>query len=316
MNADTPEPIIVVLAGGTSKEKEVSLRSGAATASAAASSFATRLIFVTENALPAELDPRRHVVLSTLHGTFGEDGGMQALLERAGFAYAGCDAASSALTMDKTLTKQIAAAQGVPVADAVVFDAKAAPTAEELAAKLGAEVVLKPNNEGSSVGLRICETTEQLAAALAELRPGRWIAERRVRGIELTVGVLQGRAMGVVEIAPKSGQYDYASKYTAGASEYFAPARISAAATAAVQRHAEAAFAACGCRDFARVDFILAAGDKPVMLEVNTLPGMTATSLLPKSASCAGHDFVSLVRAMAQPALERFQSNRLSLSHG
>lgn len=308
-------PVIAVLAGGTSAEREVSLRSGAATAAAAAASFPTRLFEVNENALPAGLDPRTHVVLSTLHGTFGEDGGMQRLLEAAGFAYAGCAAAASALTMDKTLTKQTAAARGVPVAPAVVFDGAQPPAAAALTAQLGPEVVLKPNGEGSSVGLRICATPAELAAAMAETRRGRWLAERRVRGTELTVGVLHGRAMGVVEIAPKSGHYDYASKYTPGASEYFVPARISAEATAALRGHAEAAFAACGCRDFARIDFILAPDGAPVMLEINTLPGMTATSLLPKSAADAGHDFISLVRAMVQPATERFSQTRLARSH-
>ena len=309
-------PTIAVLCGGTSAEREVSLRSGTAVAVAAASHWPTRLCVLETAALPADLDPARHVVASTLHGTFGEDGGMQRLLEAAGFAYAGCDARASALTMDKAATKARIAALGVPVADGVAFDAAAAPTAAELAHRLGREIVLKPNNEGSSVGLQICLSPDDLAAALGRLTPGRWLAERRIRGTELTVGVLNGRAMGVVEIAPRSGTYDYSSKYTRGATEYFAPARIAPVVADALQHFAETAFAACGCRDFARVDFMLSADGDPACLEINTLPGMTETSLLPKSASCLGLDFRALVQAMVQPAVGRFAPAPSPLSHG
>jgi D-alanine-D-alanine ligase len=311
------EPIVAVLAGGVSAEREVSLASGRATAAAAAASFPAQLFRVDCAALPAELDPARHVVLSTLHGTFGEDGTMQRLLDRAGFSYAGCDAAASALTFNKERTKATVVAEGVPVAPGRTFRVPGAPTAAELIAALGEEVVLKPNAEGSSVGLRFAFGPVELAAALAELTPGVWLAEQRVRGVELTVGVLHGRALGVVEIAPHSGRYDYASKYTRGATDYHAPARIEAAAAARVRSLAETAFAACGCRDFARIDFLLGS-EGPVFLEINSLPGMTETSLLPKSAACLGHDFVALVRAMAAPALARFappKSNPIRSDH-
>ena len=303
-------PVVAVLSGGISAEREVSLRSGAATVAAAACNFPARLFVVTAPALPAGLDPAVHGVLSTLHGTFGEDGGMQRLLEAGGFAYAGCDATASALTMDKDSTKRRVAAAGVPVAEGVAFDAAAAPAAAELLHRLGREIVLKPNNEGSSVGLRVCTGPDELAAALAQVRTGRWLAERRIHGTELTVGLLHGRALGVVEIAPKSGMYDYASKYTKGATEYFAPARLPGDVAAAVRRFAETAFAAAGCRDFARIDFLLTADGGPFFLEINTLPGMTETSLLPKSARCTGLDFNALVREMVQPAVARFAQPR------
>jgi D-alanine-D-alanine ligase len=175
-----------------------------------------------------------------------------------------------------------------------------------LIAELGAEVVLKPNDQGSSVGLTINRSREELAGALARLTPGSWLAERRLVGRELSVGVLRGAAMGVVEIRPKSGVYDFASKYTVGATEYFAPAPLDAATTLAAQRAAEAAFAACGCRDYARVDFILVGDAELYLLEINTLPGMKETSLLPMSARCAGFDFTALVRELVLPALGRF----------
>jgi D-alanine-D-alanine ligase len=302
----TPLPIIAVFAGGTSAERDVSVGSGKASALALARSFPTRLFELTADALPAGLDPRRHVVFSTLHGTFGEDGGMQRLLDAAGVTYAGCDAASSALTMDKTRTKEAAATRGVRVAEAVHFEADQKPAADAVVAQLGENVVVKPNNEGSSVGLSVIASRAALAEKLASITRGSWLIERRIVGRELSVGVLGGRAMGVVEIRPKSGVYDYTSKYTKGLTEYFAPAPLDAATTARVQAAAEAAFAACGCRDYARVDFILPEQGDAFLLEINTLPGMKETSLLPMSARCAGMDFTGLVRELVRPALLRF----------
>ena len=300
-------PIIAVLCGGTSAEREVSIGSGRASASALARSFPTQLFELTSDALPAGLDPERHVVFSTLHGTFGEDGGMQRLLDAAGVTYAGCDAASSTFTMDKTRTKEAAAARGVRVAPGLVFAAADKPSATALLAKLGGHVVLKPNDQGSSVGLTLTSDPAELTEALAHVTSGNWLAEQRIVGREFSVGVLRGTAMGVVEIRPKSGVYDYASKYTKGATEYFAPAPLDAGTTVMVLRAAETAYAACGCRDYARVDFILAEANELYLLEINTLPGMKETSLLPMSARCAGMDFTALVRELVSPALGRFQ---------
>lgn len=301
-------PIVAVFAGGTSAEREVSTGSGRACAAALARSFTTSLFDITAETLPAGYDPALHVVFSTLHGTFGEDGGMQSLLDAAGGAYAGCDAASSRLTMDKDLTKRTVSAAGVRVVEGVAFDADSKPSAESLAARLGPRLVVKPNSEGSSVGLKLVDGAEALESALRAIDGGRWIAERRIMGRELSVGVLRGAAMGVVEIRPKSGVYDYQSKYTKGLTEYYAPAPIGDGPTATVRAAAEAAFGACGCRDYARVDFMLSAEGEPFLLEINTLPGMKETSLLPMSARCAGLDFTALVREMVSPAMERFRS--------
>jgi D-alanine-D-alanine ligase len=301
-------PIVTVFAGGTSAEREVSLGSGRACAIALARSFPTRLVVIDRNELPAGLDPRRHVVFSTLHGTFGEDGGMQRLLDAAGVQYGGCDATSSALTMDKTRTKQAVAARGVPVIPGIQFEAASKPNAEAVVARLGEKLVVKPNAEGSSVGLSLVSSKAELEAKLGSITGGAWLIEQRVFGRELSVGVLNGKAMGIVEIRPKSGVYDYASKYTAGATEYLAPAPLDAATTAAIQASAETAFAACGCRDYARVDFMFSEQTGQYLLEINTLPGMKEMSLLPKSARCAGYDFTALVREMISPALRRFQT--------
>jgi D-alanine-D-alanine ligase len=301
----TPE--IAVFAGGTSAEREVSSGSGMACAIALARSFPTRLFNITSDALPEGYDPARHVVFSTLHGTFGEDGGMQGLLDAAGGTYAGCGADPSRMTMDKTLTKETVAKKGVRVADGIAFDAASKPSAADVAKRLGVRVVVKPNNEGSSVGLRVVEDVAGLEAALGTITKGRWLAERRIDGRELSVGIMGGAAMGIVQISPKGGVYDFASKYTKGMTEYTAPAPLDERVTAAVKTAAETAFAACGCRDYARVDFILSAQDIPFFLEINTLPGMKETSLLPMSARCAGLDFTALVREMVLPAVERFR---------
>jgi D-alanine-D-alanine ligase len=305
------EPIIAVLAGGVSAEREVSLGSGAACAQALARHFPTQLLDVTSERLPDGLDPKRHVVFSTLHGTFGEDGGMQRLLDAANVQYAGCDAKSSALTMDKVLTKRAAAAQGVTGAADVVFSADKKPSPAEIIAKLGEKLVLKPTDQGSSVGLHIIANIAELEKALASASAGNWIIEQRIFGRELSIGVLNGRAMGVVEIRPKSGVYDYTSKYTKGLTEYFAPAELGDEVTTQVRRSAETAFAACGCRDYARVDFIFSEKTGLFLLEINTLPGMKETSLLPKSAQCVGLDFTALVRELVLPALQRFRAAKI-----
>ncbi len=304
------EPIIAVLCGGTSSEREVSLGSGAASALALSRVFPTRLFNVEADALPAELDPRRHVVFSTLHGTFGEDGGMQRLLDAAGVTYAGCDAAGSALTMDKAATKAASAACGITVAAGLTFAAAQKPSVDSVIAALGDQVVVKPNDQGSSVGLTIATDRTVLAHALEAIKEGNWLIEQRLVGRELSVGVVNGKAMGVVEIKPKSGVYDFASKYTKGATQYFAPAPLSDELALGAQKAAEIAYAACGCRDYARVDFILCEENAVAalyLLEINTLPGMKETSLLPMSARCVGLDFTALVRELVNPAVQRFR---------
>jgi D-alanine-D-alanine ligase len=308
-------PTIAVFAGGTSAEREVSLGSGMACAVALARSFPTRLFEINADALPAELDPELHVVFSTLHGTFGEDGGMQRLLDAAGVQYAGCDAASSALTMDKTRTKEVVAAAGTPGTPGLLFSADKKPNIDEVVAKFGEKLVVKPNDEGSSVGLNMVGSRAELVAAFATIKQGAWLVEKRIFGHELAIGVVNGTAMGVVEIRPKSGVYDYASKYTKGLTEYLAPAPFDAALTRRLQRAAESAFRACGCRDYARVDFMLSDSGEFYLLEINTLPGMKETSLLPMSARCAGWDFTALVREMAGPALRRFQMAGAPIPH-
>jgi D-alanine-D-alanine ligase len=168
-------------------------------------------------------------------------------------------------------------------------------------------VVIKPTRQGSSVGLQFVDSVDDFPAALAEsLRNGgEVVMEQRVLGRETTVGILDGRALPVVEVRPKSGSYDYSSKYTAGRTEYLCPAPFDATTTARIQEAALGAFHAVGGRDYARVDVMVSGHGDPVVLEVNTLPGMTETSLLPKAAAAAGIGFAELCDRMVSLALSR-----------
>jgi len=299
-------PTVAVLSGGISGEREVSQRSAAAVFNALQEEYQTELFDVAAAALPEGLDPERHVIFSTLHGIFGEDGEMQTLLDAAGFSYAGSNAASSRLCMDKAATKRAAASAGVSVAAGVDFSGQEPMGVEQILSVLGDDLVIKPNNEGSSIGLHFVRGAEELVDVLSRLSDCRWLAEARVAGREFTVGILHGRGMGVVEIIPHSGRFDYTSKYTKGLTDYRYPADIPEDLAARLRREAEAVFEACGCRDFARVDFMLDSTGEPFFLEINTLPGLTETSLLPKSASCENIDFRALAAHLVTPAIQRF----------
>jgi len=302
------EPSVAVLCGSDSAERAVSLVTGRAIADALKQEkFAVEIFDLTGRELPSALDPARCVVFPAFHGGWGENGGVQADLDARGFAYVGCGPEASRLCMDKVETKRILAAAGLPVLPHVLFTGEKPSSASSLATKLGSAVIIKPVAEGSGIGLHRAGNRAELTTALKSLTPGRWMAEPWVRGREVSVGVLAGKAMGVVEIRPKAGaSYDYEHKYTAGMTDYFFPAPLEPALTEKVQSAAAGAFAACGCRDFARVDLMLPPAGGCVILEINTIPGCTPTSLLPKSASCCGYTFPKLARAMISPALERF----------
>ncbi len=300
---------ILVLYGGLGTEREVSLHSGAAIAGALSEHAAVRPVVLETEALPEGICPESDLIFPALHGTFGEDGRLQALLESAGITYCGSDAEASRLCMDKAATKAIAREAGVPVPEAIAFDGARAPLADAVIAQLGSSLVIKPADQGSSVGLHFTEHRSALGVTLSGIRSGQWLIEQRIRGRELTVGVLEGRAMGIVEIVSQSGVYDYAAKYTPGSTAYHAPADLPAAIEAHIKAHAELLFTACGCRDFARIDFLLE-GETPYFLEINTLPGLTETSLLPKSAACIGLDFVALAAALVAPGEARLRARK------
>lgn len=300
---------IVVLCGAQSPERAVSVNSGRACAEALMQAFPNTVLRVLEtNALPDDLNPGTDIIFPVIHGDYGEDGQIQRELDARGFAYAGCGADASELCIDKINTKKVLRENGIPVTDDIAFTVKALPDAEAAVARIGNALVVKPADKGSSVGLFLPDGAEALKSVLAgDLSAAeKWMIEPRLSGRELTVGLLNGKAMGIVEIRPKTGVYDFTNKYTGGNTEYLFPAPIDAATTGAIQAAAEKIFTACGCRDFSRADVILLPNGTFYFLEVNTMPGLTATSLLPKSASCVGLDFSQLTQAMIRPAIERF----------
>jgi len=293
---------ITVLLGGPSAEREISLRSGAAVAKALRSLGHT----------VQELDPRddswtlpavTDVVFLALHGTYGEDGTVQRHLEALGLPYTGCGPEASSVSFDKVLAKKRCIAAGVPTARFEVITSPKAPWP----AGWNPPVVLKPVRQGSSVGLHFVERVEDCNAALAEAlgHDSEVLLEERILGRETTVGILDGEALPIVEVRPLRGGYDYKNKYTSGRTDYFCPAPFEAATTQSIQQAALGAFRAVGARDYARVDLMVCPNHHPVMLEVNTLPGMTETSLLPKAAAAAGIPFPELCQRMIDLAMRR-----------
>ncbi len=288
--------------GGPGAEREVSLRSGAAVAAALrvlGHAVSERDPRTPDWDLPAESD----VVFLALHGIYGEDGTVQRQLDDLGVAYTGCDAEASRLAFDKILTKGRCLAAGVPTAKFAAVRSAAEP----IPAGFSVPLVVKPARQGSSVGLQFVERVEDWSAALAEALKfdSEVLAEEKIIGRETTVGILGGKVLPVVEVRPKAGSYDYTNKYTPGSTEYFCPADFDAATTQRIQAAALGAFHAVGGRDYARVDVMVRADGSPVVLEVNTLPGMTETSLLPKAAAAAGLNYAQLCQRMIDLAMER-----------
>lgn len=293
---------IVVMLGGPSAEREVSLRSGTAVAKALRSR-GHEISEVDPKDGQFTLPKKTDAVFLVLHGTYGEDGVVQRQLDKLGAAYTGCDAEASRIAFDKVLTKERCIKAGVPTARYLVVKSVKEPFPKILRLPL----VVKPVRQGSSVGLQFVDRVADWPSALAEALKfdSEVLVEEKIAGRETTVGILDGQALPVVEVRPKVGSYDYRNKYTVGCTEYFCPADFDPATTKKIQSAALGAFKAIGGRDYARVDVMVRADGEPVVLEVNTLPGMTETSLLPKAAAAAGMDYAELCQRMLDLALAR-----------
>jgi D-alanine-D-alanine ligase len=297
-----PEKLnITVMLGGPSAEREVSLRSGAGVAKALRS-LGHQVTEVDPKDGTFSLPKKTDVVFLALHGTYGEDGVVQQQLEKLGVSYTGCDSESSRIAFDKVRTKERCIEAGIPTAKFVVIESDKTPW------PMGWQppVVVKPVRQGSSVGLQFVDRVADWSDALREAirYDSELLAEEKILGRETTVGILANAALPVVEVRPKSGGYDYRNKYTAGNTDYFCPADFDAATTKAIQDAALGAFRAIGGRDYARVDVMVRPDGGPIVLEVNTLPGMTETSLLPKAAAAAGLNYAALCQRMIDLALQ------------
>jgi len=293
---------ITVMLGGPSAEREVSLRSGAAVAQALRS-IGHSVHEVDPRTEQWSLPPDTDVVFLALHGTYGEDGTVQQQLEQLHVPYTGCDPQASRIAFDKYLTKRRCESAGVPTARYTLLESPATSW------PMGWDppVVLKPVKQGSSVGLQFVERVADWSQCLAEAFrfDSAVLLEEKICGRETTVGILGTEALPVVEVRPKTGVYDYQSKYTSGATEYLCPAPFDAGVTSQIQAAAMGAFQAVGGRDYARVDIMVRSDGAPVVLEVNTLPGMTETSLLPKAAAAAGLSYAELCQRMIDLAWKR-----------
>jgi D-alanine-D-alanine ligase len=294
--------VAILSGGGSTSEREVSLRSGQAVFEALRVQMECELFELGEDCLPRDLDPEESAIFPLIHGEFGEDGQLQRLLEWAGFSFAGSDSRASRICMNKGEAKIIAQRLGVLTAEFCIYGGQ---DFEELWAFAGGPFVVKPNDRGSSVGVTRIYGAEDFLRYEKDWVQGNWVVEPYIAGREITVGILDGHALPVIEICPRDNFYDYAHKYTMGATEYWVPALITESETRNVQAISEQIFQACGCRDFGRLDFILNTQSEFNFLEINTSPGMTATSLLPKAAAAVGINFSVLCRRMIDFAFER-----------
>jgi D-alanine--D-alanine ligase len=254
---------------------------------------------------------KAQVIFNALHGGIGEDGTIQGYLDLVGIPYTGSGMLASALAMDKTMAKKIFELEGIRVPrDITVYpDQQIDPgqLLNGLQPSLELPVVVKPSNQGSTVGLRLVKKMDQLEEAFraAEHFGGPVMVEQYIPGRELTVAILEDRALPVVEIIPEGGLYDYTAKYTDGKSRYITDPDLPADAVQEVQEMSLKAFQVLGCCGYARADVRLDPGNVPYLLEVNTLPGMTSHSLVPKAAQTAGIDFLHLIEKIVTLALEK-----------
>lgn len=307
---------IAVLMGGVNSENQVSLESGELIM-AALGALGYRVIpLVYEGDLATTIPGLAgcDLVFIALHGGDGEDGTVQAALEKAGLPFTGSRSASSRLAMDKQLSKQYMVRAGITTPAWVKLDLdisarrqhwKEFPALTAFLEEHGLPLVIKPNHEGSTVGLTIVETPGELdqALMLAGEFGRRVLAETYIPGRELTATVLEDVPLPIVEIVPEGGLYDYESKYSDGRSAYFVPADLPLKTAVAIQDAAVKLYCGLGCRHYARVDFRLNPQGEFFCLELNTLPGMTSHSLTPMAAAAVGIDFNGLIERIVQAAL-------------
>ena len=297
-----------VLMGGVSAESDVSLRTGEGVAAALEERGhdVARIVWdgggagLDEIVRSANVD----VVFLALHGRGGEDGCAQGMLELLGIPYTGSGVLASALAMDKVKSKELFRLHNVPTPPYYTAVRADLADLEDIHGNFGFPSIVKPRREGSSVGLGKAANLPELGAAIdaALAYDDEALVERFVQGREVHVGILDGRVLGAIEVVPPEGLYDYRAKYTAGVTEYVAPPRVAPTRLRGVMNLAERAARALSCTGACRVDLLVTEGENEYVLEVNTLPGMTRTSLLPKIAEQAGLDYGALCDAILASA--------------
>lgn len=302
---------VAVLAGGLSLERDVSLRSGRRVADALeARSYRVTRIDVDDQLVVALAEGGFDVAYLALHGAAGEDGAIQGLLELLGVPYTGPDAVASALAWDKSIIKGLWNRAGLPTPAWVTMSSTAL---REMGAgrvlaraidRLGLPLMVKPAQGGAAMGVRCASAAGELPGALVAALSYHDVVliERFVKGVEVAVSIVDGRALPPVEIVPLHGPYDFSARYTHGATEFHAPARLPHVALEQCKAKAVAAYELAGCRHVARADMIVDTDGVPWLLELDTCPGMTETSLLPMAAEAEGWDFGELCERILELA--------------
>jgi D-alanine-D-alanine ligase len=313
---------VVVLLGGPSAEREVSLASGRAVAESLRR-LGHEVVEIDPSSVEESVAPPGHLsflgapgfsgcdaVFVALHGEVGEDGRVQAVLDLAGVPYTGSGALASALSMNKDLSKKIFLSQGIPTPEWMLLSGRDGSESDPglgppgPASLGGFPVVVKPNDQGSTIGLTIVKNQGEFPAAVRKAAgySDEIMVERYIPGREITVSVLGSEALPVVEIIPEGGLYDYTRKYTKGASRYVVPAELDSDLETRVKDLGMRCFSALGCRGFGRVDMRLSPGNDVFCLEVNTVPGMTETSLVPMAAGALGVSFDEMIKRILESA--------------
>jgi D-alanine-D-alanine ligase len=296
---------IGVLMGGLSSEREISLQTGEAVLAALqARGYHAVPVFVDRDVDLVLRQQGIEVAFLALHGRYGEDGCIQGLLEVLGIPYTGSDVLASALAMHKGKAKELFRLHNLPTPAYYLLGSDREHDVIDAHGDFGFPCVVKPVREGSSVGVAVCETPAEFVAACerAFCFDGEVLVERYIAGQEVSVAILGDRALGAVEISPRDGFYDYGHKYTRGATDYIIPPRLSPERYRGILTQALRAHLALGCSGATRVDMMVSESGNEYLLEVNTLPGMTRTSLLPKIADAAGLSFEDLCDAILRGA--------------
>lgn len=292
---------IGVLYGGLSSEREISVKSGKAVLSAL-KKLKVMAVGIDANRDVAEKIRKANIDIAyiVLHGHMGEDGTVQGMLEIMGIPYVGCGVFASSASMDKDISKKLFRCSGIPTPEWTVIK-----RLEPVAEIKKYPIVVKPVSQGSALGVAIVKNATQFAVAAKEAfkYDKEIMVEKFISGKEITVGVLNGKSLPVIEIVPKGEFYDFKSKYQKGGSGHIIPARISCKAYSNAQYYAEKIFKVFKCKAVCRADMIVDKNNKVWVLENNTIPGMTATSLLPDASKTVGYDFKDLVLKIIESSL-------------